>query len=319
MACGKAIMHLCAVSAAGCYNYGPACPASSNCGSQTHGRDDVAYNVASKNCGPAFDGCQSGKLMSLSLEYTGRSAPGSFRQPNADWNHEQALFKGYLVKDNFPAPGHSTINKMQVLIKKFDMDLQSSLDEKNGKYYAQVGDIVNLFRVKANGTPNKLPATIKMKAGKTQIKFAASCKYAVRIGDEFGPFRVVGFTNTNPKFSCPWSEALRQTLRTADGGATATALANAAEEAPAAPASSASGSGDDSAQTAAIVLGVLGGVVMIAAAVVAIYGQLNKPTLMRPEAGNVPLHQPNPSAGAFEVDLEIQRMGRADSGEQEAE
>ena len=117
------------------------------CGhSYLYGREDVA----AASCAAEFDGCSGGKLMSISLEYTGRSLPGNTKKPNAEWNHLQGsgdtLFKGFTVADNFPEEGNKLINKMPITVARFNMADQASLKENNGKFVAQPGDIINLNR-----------------------------------------------------------------------------------------------------------------------------------------------------------------------------
>ena len=46
-----------------------------------------------------------------------------------------------------------------------------------------------------------LPAQITLKLGNAKFKFAANCKYPIRLGDEFGPLKVAGF-ETKPGPDC---------------------------------------------------------------------------------------------------------------------
>jgi len=286
--------------------------------------------VASSSCEPEFDGCASGKLFSISLEYTGSSLPGSAKNPNADWNHLQGSgdtkYKGFVVKDNFPAEGSKTIENMPITVAKFDMASvmeESDLTVQNGKFLAVPGAVINLQRYKTNAAGAKkalkLPGTIKIKAGKTLVKFSTNCKSPVRIGDEFGPFRVVGFTNKAKKFSCPHSLQLVESLREAERIAnredetTVAALPNAKTEA-AASASSDSDT-DNTARTVAIVLGVIGFLVILAVAAAAMYTRRSKDGDMMADGGGVPLESSG-NDGAFEVDLDTRRVRRIGAGQE---
>ena len=69
-------------------------------------------------------------------------------------------------------------------VEKLAADGTASVEE--GLFKLAVGDKITLNR-KKKGKLLKLPGTLKIKVGKSLIKFAAgSCKFPVRIGDEFG-------------------------------------------------------------------------------------------------------------------------------------
>jgi len=127
---------------------------------------------------------------------------------------------------------------------------------------------------------------LKVKIQGLQIMFSAgSCKEQIRIGDEFGPLRVIGF-ETSKRDTCAWNPSNPNRVSLLTG--------NALD----------SSSGDNTAATtssATIVLGAVGALVVVLAAIGAI-------VYVRRGDQQAAL-QP----GAFEVDLDSRQIRRIDS------
>ena len=132
---------------------------------------------------------------------------------------------------------------------------------------------------------------------------------------------MVGFKNTKAKYSCESGQGVIDELREANRvaartDAAASASPNAADE-PVNAAGSAS-TKDDGIKTTAIVLGIVGFVAVLVAAIFAAYNYRMKAMNRALETGNVPLTQPPIAPGSFEVDLgtrQIRRVSNPDPNE----
>ena len=299
LACGSIVLHSCSVSSASCVNYGSDCPNPTGCNGADRDEDapgggnggssfTPAGNVANTGGGPG--GCSFGaeactvkkeKLLAITFEYTGKKPLlGNFKKPNALWNHAQSEYKKINVKGNLK---DSSKHPFKIGgARKYNIQDQLY----NGKFVTMHNDGTGtIFTLDARDSNKKaLPAALKMKIRGLQVIFSAgSCREQVRIGDEFGPLRVIGF-ETSKRDVCAWNPANPNRVSLLTG--------NALES---------SDDGATTTSTATIALGAVGAIVVVLAAIGAIVyvRRGDQQTALQP--------------GAFEVDLDSRQIRRIDS------
>jgi hypothetical protein len=284
LACGSIVLHSCSASNSACVNYGGACP-SANC----NGKDESGTSspgapsgvVAGPGCSIGTDACDAkkAKITAITFEYIGDDKEqliGNFRKPNAGWNHGQSGFRKIKVAGDLPSRKQHPLKTMG----KLKYDLSGELVK--GRFLKTNADGTGtVFTLRASDIGKKfLPGTLKMKVRGLAISLSGgTCKYPLRIGDEFGPLRVVGFETTKSQ-QCAWDPARVSSL-----------LENAPD----------ASSGDDTGtptSSATVALGIVGAIVVILAAVGAI-------VYVRRGDQQAAL-QP----GAFEVDLDSRQIRR---------
>jgi hypothetical protein len=132
------------------------------------------------------------------------------------------------------------------------------------------------------------------------LQVLVKCKIPIKIGDEYGPFRVVAFTTTKDKktkTSCAWDDEAR--AAEIDRMVAARAVMNKAS----ALASDGGSDGDNTGtDSAAIALGVVGAALIVLVAVGAAHF-LKRSNPQQQEA----------AGGGYEVDLDARQVRRVDS------
>jgi hypothetical protein len=160
-----------------------------------------------------------------------------------------------------------------------------------------------VFTIKASDNgKSTLPGKMSFKVDRTVVKMLTKCSIPIRIGDEYGPLRVVGFTTTGDKkakSSCGWDHAARAAEINR-----MTAARTTADKAMALTSDGGDGDDEDNNDSAAIALGVVGAALVVVVAVGAAY------FLRRPAQ-----HQLAAPPIAFEVDLDSQKIHQVDSSE----
>lgn len=245
----------------------------------------------SRGCGYGTDACDGNKktkLTSITFEFTGKEPLiGNKKNVNSQWNHAQSSYPKIQVgKPVWKADASKYTLKIKGS-RVYDLGDELYL----GKYVRMNGGEGTTFTLRASDSGKKtLNNLIKMKVAKTNVWFSAgACKYPLRIGDEFGPLRVIAFTTTTDD-SCAFDAANR--LEDTSQLAGAAAVTNVASSA---------GAGTS---TAAMAIGVIGAVIIVLAAVGAV-------VYVRRGDQSAAL-QP----GAFEVDLDTQEIRRIPSDSQ---
>jgi hypothetical protein len=226
---GKAVMVTCQESDLGCVNYGSACE--SDVGAPPKGgNNQPPKGNNADTCAHGYDACglPKNKFKSITLEYTGNGNAAV---------HIQTKFKGLkIISKTFrPNPDGGTLARTSG--KNYNLPKKLA-----------IGDV---FNIEAKAIYKRfLPGKVMIIANKGKFAFSANCKFPLRIGDEFGPFKVRGFESK--KIDC------------ADKSAKAVSQGNTAEE----PQSSTGGGDGATAGTVAgIVIGsmiVVGVVILVA-------------------------------------------------------
>jgi len=297
LACGSIVLHSCSVTSPSCVNYGAACP-SADCGNNGD-RDNSSPGAPSGNivntgglggCAFGAEACtvKTEKIVAITFEYTGKTPLlGNFRNPNAGWNHAQSAYKRISVKGNLPDKDKHVIKIQGGRTYNLENDLY------NNKYVTMHSDGTGtIFTLDARDS-NKanLPSALKMKIRSLKIQMSAgSCNEQIRIGDEFGPLRVIGFetkVKSQVRDACKWNpqnpnKAVQLVGNEASG-------------------SSASDNTAATTSSVTIALGAVGAIVVVLAAIGAI-------VYVRRGDQQAAL-QP----GAFEVDLDSRQIRRIDS------
>jgi hypothetical protein len=187
--CNMAVLHECDAADPNCRNYGSVCSTLGGCGPATPSpvtNPDLNPYVApaapspaappprnAAECSNGYDACSvnKNKITAITLEYTG-IALGDF--------HIQSKNKRLLIQS------HKMVNGAD--------NVQIKAPGKSGYTIpkrVKIGDTFTL--VAADISKRFMPASITLKVGKARVRFAGNCKFGLRVGDEFGPFRVVGF------------------------------------------------------------------------------------------------------------------------------
>ena len=204
-ACGKVILVQCFQNDPACVNYNAdSCalanveclvdqgPANDNSPSPSPVPPSAVSSTTANTCSARFDACSVSKtkISALMLEWTG----------NVNGNVHVQTNRKVMLKPK------SAAGAKKFLVKSIGMNSFSTVP-RNPK----VGDQFTLTA--ADVGRQWLPVSVSFKVDKGRFKFMTNCrKDSLRMGDEFGPFKVVGFSTNKVKSTCLTFEELLRSM-----------------------------------------------------------------------------------------------------------